>query len=186
MTLLIGFSGRAKHGKTECCEGIKQHVESEGGTAAIYDIGDMIRRYCIETGRLPQIERKDMNREQLTLMIYVGREKRAIDENFWIDQVFDRAAKEKPDVALCPNLRYRNEAEMFKQKGAFVVRVQRLNENGSVYISDDRPPNDPLETELEFWSADFYLTGKPGQIALVKTQALCIYEFLKELQRGKK
>jgi hypothetical protein len=186
--LTIGVSGRARHGKTEFCKAIAGHVNGYDvfgdvcpGPAKLYDIGDAIRRYCISTGRLPKVERKDMTRAQLEVLIDVGREKRLQDEDFWIRQVAEDIKEDRVEVALIPNLRYQNEAKIVRQLGGYVVRLARLNENGSVYISDDRPANDISETDLEFWSADFYFSNKNGHAGFVGEYAVTLYEYLKNL-----
>lgn len=179
--LIIGFSGRARHGKTIACEAICRYAGQQLLAAKIYDIGDMIRRYCIETGLLPTgTLRADMTKEQLQILINVGKEKRAVDVEYWIRQMFEAIEREHPHVALCPNLRYENEAVACRHNDGFVVRLTRLNENGSVFISDDRPPNDISETALQFWPADFYLTTKPDQLDLLVAQSVTLFEYLYE------
>lgn len=181
MTLIIGFSGRARHGKSEASKAIADHVNDHGEVARLYDIGDMIRRYCIAGGILPLIERADMTREQLEILINVGKERRLVDVNFWIGQLMQQIAIDKPDVAICPNLRYQNEAETVRRWGGYVVRMNRLNHDGSTFISEDRPANDTSETNLEFWPADFYLVTKDGHAALAAEQAITLYEYLRGL-----
>lgn len=178
MTLIIGAAGRARHGKTDFCETIRDHVIYEqGGRAALYDIGDLIRRYCISEGLLPIVERKDMTRSQLEILINVGKEKRAVNLDFWIGQMIHQIRLDNLDVALIPNIRYENEAEAIHTAGGHIVRLQRRNKDGSIYISEDRPPNDISETNLEFWPADAYLTTVEGQVDLIKMQALTFYEY---------
>lgn len=188
MTLIIGVSGRARHGKTEACLAIAGHVNGydytgkvADGPARLYDIGDLIRKYCIETGRLPDVERVDMTRDQLQILIDVGKEMRAINLNFWLEQVLKQIAFDDPDVALIPNLRLAREAELIRLSGGYVVRLQRLNEDGSTFISDDRPANDITETNLEFWPADFYITQKNGHAGLTAEFAISLYEYLRGL-----
>ena len=190
MTLIIGYSGRARSGKSESCEAIRNftcHALSvpiqRRRTAVVYDIGNLIRLWCIKNGRLPQIERRDMTREQLQILIDVGKERRADDPNFWLDLMFTSIAFDAPDVALIPNLRYENEAAAVKAQNGFVVRMTRLNANGSEYISPDRDPNDISETSLQFWPADFYFTVKDGHVDLVRKQAVALYLYLSECGR---
>jgi hypothetical protein len=200
MSLIIGVSGRARHGKTDFCEAIAGHLNGYkweaiaghlngykwdhalyAGPARIYDIGDSIRRYCIKNGFLPEVERKDMTREQLQILIDVGKRERANNEDFWIHQVRTRITFDAPDVALIPNLRYQNEANAVREWGGYVIRMTRLNEDGSVFISDDRPANDISETNLEFWPADFYIVTKNGHAGLIAEQAITLYHYLEEL-----
>jgi len=185
--MIIGFSGRARHGKTESCEAIKHFVESyhcSHKTAGIYDIGNQVRLYCIENHLLPQVERKDMDSKQLQVLIDVGRMKRAQDEDFWMDQIMDAIMRDGRDVALIPNLRYENEVRIVRSFNGYVVRVTRLNRDGSTYISRDRNPNDASETTLQNVPADFYLTVNSGHPALVQQQAVALYKYLVEWNHG--
>jgi hypothetical protein len=182
--LIIGFSGRARHGKTICCDTIYKHARSRGFLANIYDIGGMIRLVAIDEGRLPDVPRESMTRDQLQILIDIGKEKRSISENYWVERVLAQVEKDKPSIALCPNLRLPMEADAFHKAGGYVVRCTRLNENGSLFISEDRPPNDITETALEFWPADFYLTTKPDQIEFLERQSIALYEYLLNPQHG--
>lgn len=181
MTLIIGMSGRARHGKTNTGEAIRDYAIEQGQDARIYDLGDLIRRYAIANNLLPPIERAAMSRLQLEVMINVGKEKRAVDINFWIHQMIAQIALDNPDVALLPNLRYQNEADAVRNAGGYVIRLTRLNQDGSMFISEDRPPNDVSETNLEFWPADFYIVTKDGHLALTCEQAITLYAYLRAL-----
>lgn len=182
-TLIIGFSGRARHGKTIASEAIQHYVTGIGRTAQIYDIGGMILRHCILNGLLPVgTVRAQMTRDQLQVLIDVGKQMRETESNYWVNRLLSEIEADQPDVALCPNLRLPQEADAFRAKGGYIIRCTRLNENGSLFISEDRPPNDITETALEFWPADFYLTMKQGHPKLVEAQAICIYDYLRRNQ----
>lgn len=173
------MSGRARHGKTESTEAIKSFAESQGETVKVYDVGDMIRRLCIATGRLPQVERVDMTKEQIQVLIDVGKEERTKNRNVWIERVVQQAITDNPDVAMCPNLRLPLEAEEIRKIGGVIIRCTRMNPDGSLYISPDRDPNDITETALQFWPADHYITyvSKPDA-RLVRMQAVTLYKYL--------
>lgn len=178
-TLFIGLSGRARHGKTTCAEAIVEHCKSIGVDARIYDIGGMILRVCIEEGRLPVgLKRADMTREQLQVLIDVGKEKRELEPNYWMGRLVRAVAGDSPAVAICPNPRLPLEAGAIRAAGGVMVRCTRLNADGSLFISEDRPPNDITETALEFWPADYYLTTKPGQDKFMAAQAVTLYKHL--------
>jgi hypothetical protein len=179
--IIIGFSGRARHGKTECTMAIKEYAEKcECRTVGIYDVGAMILQMCIKQNRLPQVNRVDMTKEQLQVLIDVGKEMRKVDENYWVNRVVEQALEDKFDVAMCPNLRMPQECAAIRNVGGYVVRVNSLNADGSMYISPDRDPNDPTETALQFWAADFYLTVvDPPDATLLKAQAVTLYKYIR-------
>jgi len=178
MTLIIGACGRARHGKTDFCEAIRDYCLRIPYSAKLYDIGDMIRRWCIATGRLPQVERKDMTREQLQVLIDGGKIRRGLEgNNIWMLDLMQQIEKDSFDVALVPNIRYQFEAQTIQAAGGYNVRMRRLNLDGSTFISEDRPPNDITETNMEFWPADAYLTTVEGQVDLIGPMAVTIFKY---------
>lgn len=178
--LIIGASGRARHGKTIFCVAIANHVTLCGGRAKIYDVGEMIRQIAVASGRLPDIPRESMKREHLQVLIDIGKEKRELEPNYWVMRLLRTAKLDNMDVALCPNLRLPMEAASFRQAGGYVVRCTRLNKDGSTFISEDRPPNDITETALQFWPADVYLTTVDGDTELMERMAITTYDYLRE------
>lgn len=179
--MIIGASGRARHGKTETCEAIRDAALADGLNAKIYDIGQLIRAEAIEMGLLPaDLKREDMKPEHLDVLIHVGKLRREQHKNYWVREVLWQANNDMPDVAICPNIRLPIEADAFRQAGGYIIRNKRLNADGSTYISPDRPPNDITETALEFWPADFYLTTINGHLPLLRIQAAAIYKYLLE------
>jgi hypothetical protein len=180
--LVIGVSGRARHGKTSACEAIIKHVSSLDQKAKLFDIGDEVRKYCIEKELLPKVARKDMTREQLEVLIETGKHKRKENANYWIDLLLEEmhATKNKDiDVALFPNIRYVNEAAAIRKEGGYLIGCKRYNEDGSDFISPDRPANDISETGMRFIVPDYYINTKSGEDILVGKIAITIFEHIK-------
>ena len=178
--IFMGFSGRARSGKTSACEAIRSYALRNSISVAIYDIGSMIRLHCIASGLLPEnLDRKDMTREHLDVLVAMGNKMRAHDENFWIKQMLAAVERDRPEIALCPNVRFATEALTIRQAGGVIVRCTRYNADGSLYISEDRNPNDVTETSLEFWPPDYYLAMKTGQAGLMDLQAVALCKFIK-------
>lgn len=182
--ILLGFSGRARHGKTECTLAIKEYAERTHHTVGIYDVGAMILKICHESGRLPAtMRREDMVKADIQVLIDVGKEmKNAFGQDYFVNMVVQTALEEHRDVALCPNLRLPIEADVFRKESGIIVRVTRLNADGSLYISQDRDPNDVTETSLSFWPANYYLTNvnNPRGAELLKRQAVALYQYIRE------
>lgn len=182
--ILIGFSGRARHGKTECMLAVKEYAERAHHTVGIYDVGSMILKACHISGRLPAtLKREDMKKEDIQVLIDVGKElKNQFGQDYFANMVVQNAKDEHCDIAMCPNLRLPIEADVFRKSGGIIVRVTRLNADGSLFISSDRDPNDVTETALQFWPADYYLTNvnNPRGAELLKRQAAVLYQYIKE------
>lgn len=185
MKLVLGFAGKAQHGKTTCTSAIQRHCDSAGISCKVYEFSAIILDWCIAKGRLPHgITRPELNKEQLQLLVDAGNEGRSIHRDFWVGQILEAMRTDNPDVALTPNIRFSHEVDMLHAvhgaKG-YVVRCTRLNANGSMYISRDRDPNDVTETSLDLFPVDFYLTAKNDFGALMDLQATVLFKFLWEL-----
>ena len=82
-------------------------------------------------------------------------------------------------MALIPNLRTAAELPWLKRLGGYHVHVERVNADGSPHISLDRDPNDLLETALLYSPADFYIKAGGGQVPLVRSIAVTIFDFIR-------
>ena len=181
--LLVGFSGRARHGKTECTLAIKEYAEEcEMRRTYICDIGSMILKTCISSGRLPNVRREDMTKAQIQVLIDVGKEmKLQFGQDYFAKRAIAEAKEDGADVAICPNLRLPIEADTWRCAGGVMIRVTRLNPDGSLFISPDRDPNDVTETSLQFWPADYYLTNVNSARGayLLALQAVTLYRYIR-------
>jgi len=180
VTLIIGVLGRARHGKSTACEAIAERVKQEGLKTKFFDIGDKVRLYCIENNLLPKVDRKDMTAEQLKILVDVGKQKRKENKEFWIGPLIeDLRASKNIDVAFFPNIRHKNEADHVKEEGGYIIGCKRYNEDGSLFISPDRPANDESETGMRFIIPDYYINTKTGENVLVEKLAVTIFEHIK-------
>ena len=181
--MIIGLSGRARHGKSTATEAIIEQAEALGLSYGVYDIGALVLRHCIERGTLPNKRREDLTREELDTMVKTGKGMREEDPEFWIKKVFEAIEEDRPDVAIIPNIRYLNEAYEFTRNGrGHIIRVVSLNNDGSEYISPDRDSNHPSETELHSYPFDYWIKTKRGDAALVGELAATIFSYLWEIQ----
>ena len=140
----------------------------------IADIGADILRFCIEQKRLPAKPREALTKEELQVLVDVGKEMRDEDENFWLERI-EKRIENRPLLVIVPNIRYANEAAWVDERG-FLIRVTALNMNGSPYISPDRDPNHDSETELEFARADYYITAYRDQVDVLRGMAVAVLE----------
>jgi len=184
--LVIGFGHRARQGKSLCAEAICAHATSKGFDARIYSFSDEVLWHCQERGLIPEatinwrssIERKDLTPRQLEILGRVGFEERIHDPDFWIKRLFARIERDCYQVALIPNLRYRNEAERVTAAGGITVLIERFNADGSHYIAPERNPNLRSETSLRGWPWDFRLAAISGQTLWLERQARALFDYL--------
>jgi len=176
--LILGFSGRARSGKSGACKAIQEHCWSAGVTAGSYDIGQAAIDYCVEGGLLPRKPREEMTADDLAVVVRESTAQSKCDPRFWLGRIEQAIQRDNCEVALIPNVRLRNEVAFVHSRGGYIVKVMRLNKNGSTYISLDRDPNHILETDLGLTPADFYLTCNTGDNELVGLQAVTLYDYI--------
>lgn len=184
MKLVLGLSGKARHGKTEASMAIKNYCDSVAIQCKVYEFSAIILDWCIKEGHLPAgLTRQTLDRAQLNRLVWAGNYGRTIHLDFWVGKILEAMRRDGPEVAITPNIRFAHEVEMLQQLGdakGCVVRCTRQNENGSMYISPDRDPNDVTETSLDYFPVDFYLTAKNGHAELMARQAVTLFKFIWE------
>lgn len=176
--LTIGFVGRAKSGKTTATDAIQQRVTNLGLRSQIFDIGQEIQKYCTMEKLIPDKPRQELTTAELDILVQTGFQKRQEDPNFWVSKINYTIIRDVPDIALVPNVRYPNEIDLIRNLKGVLVFVKSLNPNGSEFISRDRDPNHPSESQLDERDADFFLTAKRSQPGLVEAQAVTLFEYL--------
>lgn len=100
-------------------------------------------------------------------------------DNYWTKKIEDRIISaysnselNNDSIILIPDTRFKNEydmiteewnpemAEGFIQTENYYISVNRYTENGTRFISNDRDPNHPSETELDGIEADYTVNAK--------------------------
>jgi hypothetical protein len=168
--LIIAFGNRARNGKDTAAAAIAKHAtESYRHPVRILRFAEGVYKMCRE--------KYGMTEKDPTLLQNVGNGERANNPSVWIDMAFN-SVKDFQGTILITDLRYPNEAAEVKRRGGYTVLVERLNHDGSRYISPDRDPNHPSETGLELWNWDFRLTVKNGEVEFLNAQAAQLFEYL--------
>lgn len=181
--MLIGISGKAEHGKNATASIIKEWVSNNGGTCAVFEISALILNECIELGLLaPGTVRDGKDKVQNKILVDHGNRRRAQDKMYWTTEMIRQMSTAEVDVAICPNIRFPQEGEAIQKQGGTVWRVNRLNRDGSPFVSESRDPNDVCETSLDRWTADFYLINQTGHGALLEEVVVTYYEYVLGLE----
>lgn len=189
MTLLIGLAGKAEHGKNAAANIITEWVRKQGGTCGIFEISALILAECISLGLLPQGSvRNQQDLVQNKVLVDHGTNQRAQDPGYWVtgkNGIVPVMLNSGLDVAICPNIRFPQEGDAIKKAGGYVWRVNRLNEDGSPFVSTTRDPNHACETALDRYNADFYLYNMTGHGTLLEDLVVTLFEYVVELRSYK-
>jgi hypothetical protein len=178
--LLIGLAGKAEHGKSAVSRIIKEWTEQQnGGNAFICELSQFILKECWENGTIPSGQQRDpLNKEQNAALIAHGTNRRKEDPLYWTKLTIKAMLESGANIAVCPNLRFPQEAQAIRDAGGVVIRVNRLNADGTNYVSVTRDPNDPTETALDFWPSDFYLYNITGHGKLLENLTFTLIEYI--------
>lgn len=177
--MLIGFIGRARNGKTTAAEAVAARCRERRLTCAIYDIGEIVRQRAVKVGVLPDKARESLNPTELSDLISFGAPGRR--DGVWLGELELRLERERPQVALVPNIRFRDELHWCRSRAGIIVLIHRRNPDGSPYISPDRDPNDPSESSLWNTVPDFILDNVDPR--LLQRQAATLFDYLQERGR---
>jgi hypothetical protein len=207
--MIIGFGNKARQGKDTCCESIQEWYGVD--KVVCVNMADALRREltaAIDAAgglqnfmnspvpgiHLPSWVQLDPNpimtdpllphgKHPLLLQWWGTNYRRATDSDYWVKK-FVEAIKLEDRIVVVSDVRFRNEAKAIRDMGGILVNVRRVNQNGTLYFSEDRDPQHPSETELDEFNWDYYLKAVTGQAAFLEQQSITLVEFLKGLENG--
>ncbi len=175
--LIIGLSGKAEAGKSAASRIILE--AADGLNAQIFEISEQIRLLGVERGLLPpDLPRTKFGPEHIKVLVDLGNEMRAIDPEHWVKAWFAAVDASGCEVAVLPNVRFPQEGAEIHRRHGKVIRLNRLNPNGSRFVSLSRDPNDITETALDLWNADFYITNVTGHGKLLEGLVTATFKYI--------
>lgn len=180
--MILGLVGKARAGKSDTADAISKRAKELGLVPTVYDIGDLVRKYCIKRKLIADKSRQYLTKDELDVLVSVGAEQREKDPDFWLYDLGDELPESTNHVIIVPNVRYQNEADFVKGHGGYTIKIAALNPNGSEFISPDRNPNHPSETELQHLNASFFITTRRGESGLLKSYAKTLFDHVYSLQ----
>jgi len=176
--MILGICGRAEVGKSTVGKAIVKTAVYMELDAKVYELSNYVLAEAIESGAIKNKTRAECTPEDILELVRIGTAGRAKDQDYWMNKLRDDVEKDKPQVAVCPNIRYVSEADAIQRWGGKVIRVTALNADGTEFISRSRDPNDPSETNQRLIIADYYLTTRRGESDLLKLQASALFKYL--------
>jgi hypothetical protein len=105
--------------------------------------------------------------------------RRRQDADYWVDKWFEQVKGYK-GIVVTSDVRFRNEAEIIKVFGGSLVKVTRLEQNGSRYVDPTRDKYHESETNLDSYNWNYEITSKTA--ALTGELAITIAEFIRGLE----
>jgi len=122
-----------------------------------------------------------MNEKDSEMLQFWGTDfRRAHYTNYWVDIILKEIAVRPEKYILIPDTRFTNEYNAVKDRGGVYVQMQRLNEDGSLYLDPMRDPKHKSEIDLDWVVGDFVITAKGGNMQMFTTLSLMTINGIKK------
>ncbi len=180
--LIIGFGNRAQNGKDTAGEAVKNYYDNQTALLRQHGLAGGLKVSIVKFAEALYKECREkhgMKEKDPVLLQNVGMSRRQEDSEYWVKRAFE-SIPIGTNVAIFTDVRFLNEAANIKSKGGHLIKVTRLNEDGSRYVASDRPSDHPSETELDDYNYDYHIVSK--HVALTAEQAITIAEFIRGLE----
>jgi len=163
--MIIGISGKFCSGKDTLAQIIIQYYQDKGYETKHLKIADGLKKICsIITGssmedQYTQEGKSKTNCCEITngrLQQLVGTVLREeINPNIWIFPVMEYCKNNPDTICIISDCRFKNEAQIIKQNGGILIRINRMNE---IHNSQNgRDHNHVSETDLDNYKFDYVI-----------------------------
>lgn len=169
---VLGLGHKARHGKNWAAKAIIQHCAKQGLYAREFGFADALRAYC----RVLGMREKD----PLLLQVVGTNVFRRLDPDIWVRIGLDTVKEANPDVAVFTDCRFLNEVEGIRSLGGVMVKVSRLNADGTPWVASDRPADHPSEIALDTYDGwDAVIAVESGKTEELSAKAIDVFEGLR-------
>lgn len=155
--LVIGIGHKARQGKDVVAKYLVDNYGAERFSFGdgLYDVARSIFGMTEKDASLLQALGTDVGRRN--------------DPDKWVRTLYWKLKDRSPKLVVIPDVRFPNEIEMVKQMGGLAVEINRMNEDGSQFISDDRPADHPSEISLDDYTEwDLLVYAKTGRLDILE------------------
>jgi len=159
-TLIVGIGCKARSGKNTLAKFIHARIPM---ISEIFAFADAMKSYA----RINHF----MGSKDGPLLQTLGTDLfRHVDPDIWVRTLALRINEEQPKVAIITDMRFPNEKEWVERYG-FSVRVNRLQEDGKLYIASDRSSDHLSEIVLDGVIFDLEYSAKSGDMLSLEKAA---------------
>lgn len=185
--IILGIGHKARHGKDTAANAILDYYGVRNDLCLKHDLPKYSIVHVQRIGfadALYEMARNEygMKEKDSVLLQRLGSEKRAEDPDYWVNRLATRISS-TTDILVIPDTRYRNEAAWIKAAGGYVLKITRLNADGTPFVDPSRPADHPSEIDLENYRFDFEWKISDGHQALTGELAVTLVEYLRGLHK---
>lgn len=163
---VIGLVGHARHGKDEAARVLARLVAG----ARRYAFSDAISIYA----RLQH----GMTQRDPVVLQDVGYQVRLDRPSAWLDAVYWQIHDHSPDLAIITGARFEDEVQMIRDMGGLIIKVYRVNEDGSEFVSGDRDRKHAVERDIDSLHHDGLVRNVTGKKPLFEQDVIAQYRRL--------
>lgn len=131
--LVVGITGRARHGKDELARALLRHITGAERFAFSDAVAAVARSLQLMGHRDPRVLQD------------VGTRLRQVEPETWLRCLYHAIQDKAPGVAIITGVRYPNEAAMIREMGGHLVAVERPYAPALT----DRDPAHPVEQQID-------------------------------------
>lgn len=182
--LVLGIVGRANAGKSTVSKAIMKEATAKGLTAEVFEVSSYILKEATGLTILSPKSRAELTPSEIEELVKLGTQQREKNPTHWIELLLQDIETKKPDVAICPSIRFLNEAVAIRELGGKIIRIKSYVVDGVEHISMDRNANHISEIEHHSIQADYFLTAMRGESFLLGKQAATLFGYLLERQNS--
>lgn len=180
--LVLGIVGRANAGKSTVSKAILKEATAKGLSAEVFELSNYVLKEATGLAILPPKSRAELVPSEIEELVKLGAQRREENPTHWIELLLQDIESKKPDVAICPSIRFLNEAVAIRELGGKIIRIKSYVVDGVEWIARDRDANHPSEVEHHSIQADYFLTAMRGESFLLGKQAATLFNYLLERQ----
>lgn len=161
-TKVIGFGHRARNGKDTAANFICDAFGASkfSFSDALYDVARVVFGMKEKDPALLQVLGTDVFRKR--------------DPEIWVNTLYYKLKDKAPRIAVIPDVRFINEAELIKSLGGILIKITRLNPDGTPFVALDRDPNHPSEMALnDYVGWDWRIEAKTVQGLIAAVSDIC-------------
>jgi hypothetical protein len=187
--ILIGIGGKARAGKDTMAQAM---LDLYPDKVKLYSFAAELKKYCAEhhDELLPKWQLAHQTKQHpickedpiygyTAILQWWGTDvMRKQDPDYWVKQLANRITQDDPAIAVITDVRFPNEANWVKEKGGTLIRVRRLEPDGTLYLDPSRDPKHISETSLENYDSWTYdISAQSGDVKNLQTWARAILEY---------
>jgi hypothetical protein len=85
------------------------------------------------------------------------------DPDVWVRCLYYKLQDQQPPLVVVPDVRFSNEIRLIREMGGKLIHIRRFLQDGTRFISTDRPTDHPSETALDGYTGwDYTIDAKDG------------------------